>query len=51
LQEEKAQEKVFIIRGDKLMKYFPKDITPAEVENTLIKLLETWSKRRNQPER
>ena len=51
LQEEKAQEKVFTIRGDKLMKYFPKDTTPAEVEETLMKLLESWSKKKSQPER
>ena len=51
LQEEKAQEKVFTIRGDKLMKYFPRDTTPAEVEETLMKLLDAWSKKKSQPER
>lgn len=51
LQEEKAQEKAFTIKGNKLMKYFPKDTTPAEMEATLIKLLENWSRKRNQPER
>lgn len=51
LQEEKAPEKIFTLRGDKFMKYFPKDTTPAEVEETLIKLLESWNRKRNQLER
>ncbi len=51
LQEEKAQEKIFTLRGDKFMKYFPKDTTPAEVEETLLKLLESWSRKRNLQER
>ena len=51
LQEEKKSTQVFQLKGEKFLKYFPKDTTPAEVEDTIVKLLESWMKRKNQPER
>ena len=32
--------------GEKLKKYFPKSYTPAQIENTIFKLLDSWLQRR-----
>ena len=32
--------------GVKLKKYFPKSYTPAQIENTIFKLLDSWLQRR-----
>ena len=34
------------ITGDRLRKYFPRSYTPKQMEETIIKLLEQWQKRR-----
>ena len=34
------------LSGDKLKKYFPKSYTPAQIENTIFKLLDSWLQRR-----
>ena len=34
------------LSGDKLRKYFPKSYTPAQIENTIFKLLDAWLQRR-----
>ena len=49
LSEEKkgAWEKV-TLTGDKLKKYFPNSYTPQQMEETIIKLLEGWSRKRQQ---
>ena len=49
LSEEKkgALEKV-TLTGDKLKKYFPNSYTPQQMEDTIIKLLEGWSRKRQQ---
>ncbi|HXK98411.1 MAG TPA: chromosome partitioning protein ParB, partial [Limnochordia bacterium] len=36
------------LTGDKLKKYFPKSYTPQQMEETIIKLLEGWSRKRQQ---
>jgi len=36
------------LTGDKLKKYFPKSYTPQQMEETIIKLLESWSRKRQQ---
>lgn len=36
------------LSGDKLRKYFPKSYTPAQIENTIFKLLDSWVKKRQQ---
>ena len=34
--------------GDTLRKYFPKSYTPRQMEQTILKLLEGWHRRRQQ---
>lgn len=34
------------IRNDVLKKYFPKSYTPKQMEDTIIRLLEQWQKKR-----
>ena len=47
MSEEKKPEKNDItLSGDSLRKYFPKSYTPMQMETTIIKLLESWQKKR-----
>ncbi len=47
MSEEKKPEKTDItLSGDTLRKYFPKSYTPKQMENTIIKLLDAWQKKR-----
>ena len=47
MSEEKKPEKCDLtISGDKLRKYFPRSYTPRKMEETIIKLLEAWQKKR-----
>jgi len=47
MSEEKKPEKNDItLSGDTLRKYFPKSYTPMQMESTIIKLLESWQKKR-----
>ena len=47
MSEEKKPEKNDItLSGDTLRKYFPKSYTPMQMETTIIKLLESWQKKR-----
>ena len=34
------------LSGEKLKKYFPKSYTPAQIENTIFKLLDSWLRQR-----
>ena len=34
------------IKNDVLRKYFPKSYTPRQMEETILKLLEQWQKKR-----
>lgn len=36
------------IKNDVLRKYFPRSYTPKQMEDTIIKLLEQWQKKRQQ---
>ena len=36
------------LSGDRLRKYFPKSYTPAQIENTIYKLLDSWLRNRKQ---
>lgn len=48
LSEEKKNEQDRVtIKNDVLRKYFPKSYTPKQMENTIIKLLEQWQKKRD----
>jgi len=47
MSEEKKPEKNDItLSGDTLRKYFPKSYTPMQMETTIIKLLDSWQKKR-----
>lgn len=48
MQEQKKPIKSdVILAGDKIRKYFPKSYTPMQMEAVIIKLLETWQRKRN----
>ena len=48
LSEEKKQDLDRVtLKHDTLKKYFPKSYTPKQMENTIIKLLDQWQKKRN----
>ncbi len=38
------------IKNDTLKKYFPRSYTPKQMEDTIIKLLEQWQKKRQRSE-
>lgn len=45
-EEKKDELDRLTIRSDVLRKYFPKSYTPQQMQNTIIKLLEQWQKKR-----
>ena len=45
-EEKKGDLDKVTLTGDKLKKYFPKSYTPKKMEETIIKLLEGWHKKR-----
>lgn len=45
-EEKKGELDKVIIKNDVLKRYFPKSYTPKQMENTIIKLLEQWQKKR-----
>ncbi len=47
-EEKKPETDRVTLTSDKLSKYFPKSYTPQKMEETIIKLLETWHKKRTQ---
>jgi ParB family chromosome partitioning protein len=47
-EEKKGDLEKVTLSGDKLKKYFPKSYTPQQMEETIIKLLEGWSRKRQQ---
>ena len=47
-EEKKGEIEKVTLTGEKLKKYFPKTYTPQQMEETIIKLLETWSRKRQQ---
>lgn len=49
MMEQKKQEKMDItIPGEVLQKYFPRSYTPQRMQETIIKLLESWQRKRQQ---
>ena len=47
MSEEKKPEKFSLtFDGERIRKYFPKSYTPLQMENTIIKLLEAWQRKR-----
>ena len=45
-EEKKSDLDRLTFNTDTLRKYFPKSYTPQQMENTIIKLLETWARKR-----
>ena len=45
-EEKKSELDKVTIKNDVLRKYFPKSYTPKQMEDTIIKLLEQWQKKR-----
>ena len=45
-EEKKSDLDRLTFTTDTLRKYFPKSYTPQQMENTIIKLLETWARKR-----
>jgi ParB family chromosome partitioning protein len=47
-EEKKTEQEKVTFSGDTLRKYFPKNYTPQKMEETIIKLLEQWQRKRHQ---
>ena len=47
-EDKKGELDKVTLTGEKLKKYFPKSYTPQQMEETIIKLLESWSRKRQQ---
>ena len=47
-EDKKSELDKVTLTGDKLKKYFPKSYTPQQMEETILKLLEGWSRKRQQ---
>ena len=47
-EEKKGELDKITLNGDTLRKYFPKSYTPQKMQETIIKLLEQWQRRRQQ---
>ena len=45
-EEKKTEIDKVTIKNDVLRKYFPKNYTPKQMEDTIVKLLEQWQKKR-----
>jgi len=46
--EQKPQQTQIVFKSDQIAKYFPKDTTQDQMQDTIMKLLDGWYKRRNQ---
>lgn len=49
-EEKKSEIDTVTIKNDTLRKYFPRNYTPKQMEDTIIKLLEQWQKKRQHSE-
>ena len=49
-EEKKRELDTVTIKNDTLRKYFPRSYTPKQMEDTIIKLLEQWQKKRQHSE-
>ena len=51
MQEQKPEKFKITFKEDRLRKYFPKNFTQKQIEDTMIKLLKNWARKRKEPER
>ena len=49
-EEKKSELDTVTIKNDTLRKYFPRSYTPKQMEDTIIKMLEQWQKKRQHSE-
>lgn len=49
-EEKKSELDTVTIKNDTLRKYFPRNYTPKQMEDTIIKLLKQWQKKRQHSE-
>ena len=49
-EEKKSELDTVTIKNDTLKKYFPRSYTPKQMDDTIIKLLEQWQKKRQHSE-
>lgn len=49
-EEKKSELDTVTIKNDTLRKFFPRNYTPKQMEDTIIKLLEQWQKKRQHSE-
>ena len=50
MEEKKPLRDSITLSHDTLKKYFPKSYTPAQIENTIFKLLDSWLRKRQREE-
>jgi ParB family chromosome partitioning protein len=48
MEEKKPEKNDIVLSADSISKYFPKSYTPQRMQDTIIKLLEQWQKKRQQ---
>jgi len=48
MSEPKPQQTQITLKQDRIAKFFPKDASPQQMEETILKLLENWYRKRNQ---
>ncbi len=48
MQEQKPEKVKITLEEDKIKKYFPKNYTKQQIEDTILKLLENWHRKREQ---
>ena len=51
MREERRKKRSFTLKEDMLNQYFPEEFTVEQIREVLVKLLDHWSKKRNEPER
>lgn len=48
IEQKKPERRDITLSDEKLRKYFPRNYTPAQIENTIFKLLDAWQHKRQQ---
>ena len=46
-EEKKGPVDRVVLNGSELRKYFPKSYTPKQMQDTILKLLDQWMKKRD----
>ena len=47
-EQKKPESRDLTLPGEVIVKFFPKSYTPLKMQETIIKLLESWQKKRQQ---